>query len=244
MRTVLTLLSAFLPAVLAIAGDAETASLQRFVTPDAVLYSGDSKVVQKIGDEVAFEVDFDTSVLTLVDTQDNQVRLTVARGYRPKAESEGPSGGIAREWFVLAGGKLIAIDPPPETQDTKEPPGKENESNIYFPFDLVPPFEAPEVGKDRVEEAHLMAVGQIPVKAKVRVKAQKAEGIVVLTRTLDAGSSPRFDFRSMPATLKTWSEEYHFQDGRLRSANRRSPSKLTTRRWRSTFRAASARRPT
>ena len=57
MRTALTLLLVVIPP--AIAGAAETAALERFVAPDAVLYSGDSKVVQKIGDEVAFEVDLD-----------------------------------------------------------------------------------------------------------------------------------------------------------------------------------------
>ena len=222
MRAVLTVLFLAIPATLTLADVAGTAALQRFAAPDAALYSGGSKVVQKIDDEVAFEADFDTSVLTLVETQDNQTRLTVIRSYHPKAETEGPSGGIAREWFVLDGGKLVPIDPPPETQATQRTPGAQNESNIYFPFDLVPPFEAPEVGTDRVEEAQLFAVGQIPVKAKVKVTSQKSEGIVVLTRALDAGASGKFEFRNMPATLETWSEEYQFKDGQLKSAKRES----------------------
>ena len=100
MRTALTLLLVVIPAALAVAGDAETADLQRFVAPDAVLYSGDAKVVQKIGDEVAFEAELDTSVLTLVETQDKRTRLTVVRSYRPKAEADGPAGPWRKRYDI------------------------------------------------------------------------------------------------------------------------------------------------
>ncbi len=208
---ILTLLS---PALLA----AEGAAPVEFLPGRAVIHEGTGKVMQKSGDDVLADVDLDLRAVTVVREGPNErtLRLLVGRTFRSaKAEGDGEedgeqlSGGVVRHALVeKKTGRVVSL-PLPQELDFPD-----RDARIYFPFDVVPPFEVPAAGKGLDATQEVLVIGQIPARGTFKVTHESSDGRHVIRRLLEEGSAPRLEFNGAPARLSAWREEYVYSDDR------------------------------
>ncbi len=175
------------------------------LTPDQLTaYRGTAVLVQTVGEDVT-KFDFKADAIHLTRPAENETQSLLTARYL-KAVDGGETFGSVDRYSVATGGATLSLKPAGDKVFELTP--HLHMLDVYLPWELLPTFAIPEAGKEAVAREKITILNLAPVEAGLRTRVTAQAGSLEITRELDAGEKPEFDFRETRANVVLYRQKY------------------------------------